>query len=157
MSTSMKKIVKKCCVPNIFIWNVAAIEWRLFLHLLKNKETHAVMHTRPLTGLGGKLELKKKLAILFWEAISEGVIKEIRKFAQKAMGTTDVRVDVKLYKHVWSRGIRNGPGELVSILRIREMMRRSKGGVFLTSHCCRDPSRGLKGIGYQGHWGRRSN
>ena len=122
----MKKIVKKCCVPSIFIWNVAAIEWRLFLHLLQNKETHAVMHTRPLTGLGGKLELKKKLAILFWEAISEGVIKEIRKFAQKAMGTTDVRVDVKLYKHVWSRGIRNRPGELVSILRIREMMKKKQ-------------------------------
>ena len=83
------------------------------------------MHTRPLTGLGGKLELKKKLAILFWEAIS-GVIKEIRKFAQKAMFTTDVRVDVKLYKHVWSRGIRNRPGELVSILRIREMMKKKQ-------------------------------
>lgn len=36
-------------------------------------------------------------------------IKEIRKFAQKAMGTTDVRVDVKLNKHIWSRGIRSVP------------------------------------------------
>ena len=35
--------------------------------------------------------------------------KEIKKFAQKAMGTTDVRVDVKLNKHVWSRGIRSVP------------------------------------------------
>ena len=54
------------------------------------------------------------------------IIKEIRKFAQKAMGTTIVRVDVKLNKHVWSRGIRNGPGELVSILRIREMMKKKQ-------------------------------
>ena len=33
----------------------------------------------------------------------------IRKFAQKAMGTTDVRVDVKLNKFIWSRGIRSVP------------------------------------------------
>ncbi|KAL6552199.1 hypothetical protein OROGR_008353 [Orobanche gracilis] len=34
-------------------------------------------------------------------------IKEIRKFAQKAVGTTDVRVDVKLNKNIWIRGIRS--------------------------------------------------
>lgn len=37
-------------------------------------------------------------------------IKEIRKIAHKAMGTTDVRVDVKLnHEHMWSRGIRSVP------------------------------------------------
>ncbi|KAG7538220.1 Ribosomal protein L31e [Arabidopsis suecica] len=36
-------------------------------------------------------------------------IKEIRKFAEKAMGTKDVRVDVKLNKQIWSRGIRGTP------------------------------------------------
>ncbi|KAK1354846.1 60S ribosomal protein L31 [Heracleum sosnowskyi] len=36
-------------------------------------------------------------------------IQEIRKFAQKAMGTKDVRVDVKLNKQIWSRGIRSVP------------------------------------------------
>lgn len=36
-------------------------------------------------------------------------IKEIRKFAQKAMGTKDVRVDVKLNKQIWSKGIRSVP------------------------------------------------
>lgn len=34
-------------------------------------------------------------------------IKEIRKFAQKAMGTNDVRVYVKLNKAIWSQGIRS--------------------------------------------------
>ena len=33
-------------------------------------------------------------------------IKEIRKFAEKMMGTPDVRVDTNLNKHVWSKGIR---------------------------------------------------
>ncbi|PRQ35526.1 putative ribosomal protein L31e [Rosa chinensis] len=36
-------------------------------------------------------------------------IKEIRKFAQKAMGTNDVRVDMKLNKQFWGRGIRSIP------------------------------------------------
>ena len=33
-------------------------------------------------------------------------IKEIRKFAEKAMGTPDVRIDIRLNKHLWSQGIR---------------------------------------------------
>ncbi len=33
-------------------------------------------------------------------------IKEIRKFAEKMMGTADVRVDTGLNKHIWSKGIR---------------------------------------------------
>nr|ABW23230.1 ribosomal protein rpl31 [Eurythoe complanata] len=36
-------------------------------------------------------------------------IKEIRKFAEKMMGTPDVRVDTRLNKHMWSKGIRNVP------------------------------------------------
>lgn len=33
-------------------------------------------------------------------------IKEIRKFAEKQMGTPDVRVDTRLNKFLWSKGIR---------------------------------------------------
>jgi len=33
-------------------------------------------------------------------------IKEIKKFAFKMMGTTDVRIDTRLNKAVWSQGIR---------------------------------------------------
>lgn len=36
-------------------------------------------------------------------------VKEIKKFAQKTMGTSDVRLDVKLNQFVWSQGIRNVP------------------------------------------------
>lgn len=31
----------------------------------------------------------------------------MKKFAQKTMKTSDVRVDVKLNKAIWSKGIRN--------------------------------------------------
>ena len=33
-------------------------------------------------------------------------IKEIRKFANKMMGTEDVRIEQRLNKHIWSQGIR---------------------------------------------------
>ncbi|XP_053201496.1 60S ribosomal protein L31-like [Panonychus citri] len=36
-------------------------------------------------------------------------IKEIRKFAFKQMGTSDVRIDTRLNKYLWSKGIRNVP------------------------------------------------
>merc|ERR1711982_264529 len=36
-------------------------------------------------------------------------ISEIRKFAEKQMGTPDVRIDTCLNKHMWSQGVRNVP------------------------------------------------
>jgi large subunit ribosomal protein L31e len=36
-------------------------------------------------------------------------VKQIREFAMKMMGTSDVRLDVKLNKAVWSQGVRNIP------------------------------------------------
>lgn len=36
-------------------------------------------------------------------------IKSIRRFAKKAMRTKDVRIDVKLNKYMWSKGIKNVP------------------------------------------------
>ncbi|KAM7250369.1 hypothetical protein ACFE04_022252 [Oxalis oulophora] len=36
-------------------------------------------------------------------------IMELWKFAKKATGTIDVRINVKLNKHIWSRVIRNVP------------------------------------------------
>nr|KAG5698816.1 hypothetical protein BaRGS_019668 [Batillaria attramentaria] len=36
-------------------------------------------------------------------------IKEIRRFAEKMMGTPDVRIDIRLNKHLWSQGIRHVP------------------------------------------------
>ena len=47
-------------------------------------------------------------------------IREIKKFAQKAMGTNDVRLDVKLNKYIWSNGVRNVPRRVrVRLARLR--------------------------------------
>jgi len=47
-------------------------------------------------------------------------IKAIRQFAQKAMGTKDVRVDPSLNGQVWSRGVRSVPHRI----RVRLARRR---------------------------------
>ena len=33
-------------------------------------------------------------------------IKAVRQFAEKMMGTPDVRIDTRLNKHLWSKGVR---------------------------------------------------
>ncbi|XP_053993023.1 uncharacterized protein LOC128884045 [Hylaeus volcanicus] len=47
-------------------------------------------------------------------------IQEIKKFAQKAMGTTDVRIDTGLNKFIWSKGVRYLP------TRVRVRLTRRK-------------------------------
>ncbi|PVU98929.1 hypothetical protein BB559_001151 [Furculomyces boomerangus] len=47
-------------------------------------------------------------------------IKSIRQFAQKTMGTKDVRVDPQLNKAVWSRGVKHVPHRIrVRLARLR--------------------------------------
>lgn len=75
-------------------------------------------------------------------------IKEIRKFAQKAMGTTDVRVDVKLNKHIWSRGIRSVPRRVrVRIARKRNEEEDAKEELYSLVTVAEIPPEGLKGLG----------
>jgi large subunit ribosomal protein L31e len=75
-------------------------------------------------------------------------IKEIRKFAQKAMGTTDVRVDVKLNKLIWSRGIRSVPRRIrVRIARKRNDEEDAKEELYSLVTVTEIPPEGLKGLG----------
>ena len=46
-------------------------------------------------------------------------VKQIREFAQKAMSTNDVRLDVKLNKVIWSKGIKNVPFRLRIVISRR--------------------------------------
>ncbi|ELW65454.1 60S ribosomal protein L31 [Tupaia chinensis] len=50
------------------------------------------------------------------------VLKEIRKFAMKEMGTPDVHIDTWLNKAVWAKGIRNVPYRI----RVRLSRKRNK-------------------------------
>ena len=75
-------------------------------------------------------------------------VKEIKKFAQKAMGTTDVRVDVKLNKHLWSRGVRNVPRRVrVRIARKRNVEEDAKEDLYSYVTIADVPSTGLRNLG----------
>lgn len=75
-------------------------------------------------------------------------IKEIRKFALKAMGTKDVRVDVKLNKHIWSRGIRSVPRRIrVRISRRRNDDEDAKEELYSLVTVAELPPEGTKGLG----------
>lgn len=52
------------------------------------------------------INIHKRLHGVGFKKRSPRAIKEIRKFAIQQMGTPDVRIDTRLNKHVWSKGIR---------------------------------------------------
>lgn len=52
------------------------------------------------------IHLNKRLHTVGFKKRSPRAIKIIRKFAEKEMNTADVRIDTRLNKAIWSRGIR---------------------------------------------------
>lgn len=58
------------------------------------------------------INLHKRLHGINFKKRAPRAVKEVKKFAAKMMRTKDVRVDVKLNKELWSKGIRNVPNRL---------------------------------------------
>lgn len=52
------------------------------------------------------VNLHKRLHGVGFKRRAPRAIKEIRKFAEVQMGTPDVRVDTRLNKYLWSKGVR---------------------------------------------------
>merc|ERR1719291_1485623 len=77
----------------------------------KSQEPVTRDYTIHLHKLLHKIQFKKR---------APRAIREIRKFAAKAMTTKDVRIDTKLNKFIWSSGIRNVP------TRVRVRMSRKR-------------------------------
>ncbi|XP_059481781.1 large ribosomal subunit protein eL31 [Neocloeon triangulifer] len=67
------------------------------------------------------INLHKRLHGVGFKKRAPRAVKEIRKFAEKQMGTPDVRVDTRLNKQIWSKGIRNVPFRV----RVRLSRRRN--------------------------------
>merc|ERR1711998_651760 len=55
------------------------------------------------------INLHKRLHGVGFKKRAPRAIKETKKFATAMMGTSDVRVDVKLNKFLWSKGIKSVP------------------------------------------------
>ncbi|MCJ1479605.1 60S ribosomal protein L31 [Lambiella insularis] len=58
------------------------------------------------------IHLHKRVHGVSFKKRAPRAIKEIRKFAEKAMGTHDVRLDPQLNKKVWESGIKGVPFRL---------------------------------------------
>lgn len=67
------------------------------------------------------VNLHKRLHGISFKKRAPRAIKEIRKFAELQMGTPDVRIDTRLNKQLWSKGIRNVPFRV----RVRLSRRRN--------------------------------
>merc|ERR1712146_592696 len=66
------------------------------------------------------IHLQKKIRKIQFKKRAPRAIREIRKYASKQMGTSDVRIDSDLNKHLWSRGITRVPGRVrVRLDRLR--------------------------------------
>merc|ERR1712038_1115203 len=66
------------------------------------------------------IHLHKRLHGIGFKYRAPRAIKEIRKFAEKQMGTKDVRIDTRLNKHIWSQGVRSVPVRIrVRLARLR--------------------------------------
>merc|ERR1712033_98489 len=70
----------------------------------KKKATIHEVVTREYT-----VNIHKRIHGIGFKRRAPRAIKEIRKFAEKMMGTPDVRIDTRLNKHMWSKGVRNVP------------------------------------------------
>jgi len=66
------------------------------------------------------INLHKRVHGVTFKKKATRAVKEIKKFAEKMMGTDDVRVDVALNKHIWSKGCRNVP------YRVRVQLHRKR-------------------------------
>ncbi|KAJ1703163.1 hypothetical protein LUZ63_002942 [Rhynchospora breviuscula] len=94
------------------------------------------------------INLHKRLHGCTFKKKAPKAVKEIRKFAQKAMGTTDVRVDVKLNKQIWSQGVRSVPRRIrVRISRKRNDEEDAKEELYSLVTVAEVPAEGLKGLG----------
>merc|ERR1712227_785713 len=83
----------------------------------KDKKSSAIgeVVTREYT-----INLHKRLHGIGFKYRAPRAIKEIKKFAEKQMGTTDVRIETRLNKHLWSQGVRNVPFRVrVRLARMR--------------------------------------
>ncbi|KAM6220394.1 large ribosomal subunit protein eL31-like isoform 2-T2 [Rhynchocyon petersi] len=55
------------------------------------------------------INIHKRIQGVDFKKRAPRALKEIRKFAMKEMGTPDVRIDTRLNKAIWAKGIRKVP------------------------------------------------
>merc|ERR1712039_881443 len=90
-------------------------EFRMSPKNEKKGSTMGEVVTREYT-----INLHKRLHGIGFKYRAPRAVKEVKKFAEKQMGTTDVRIDTRLNKHLWSQGVKNVPFRVrVRLARLR--------------------------------------
>jgi len=81
----------------------------------KKASTMGEVVTREYT-----INMHKRLHGIGFKYKAPRAIKEIKKFAEKQMGTKDVRIDTRLNKAIWAQGVRGVPFRMrVRLARLR--------------------------------------
>jgi ribosomal protein L31E len=65
-------------------------------------------HEKEIT-VSCQINLHKRIFGVKFKNRARQCIFEIKKFAQKLMGTQNIRIDTKLNKYIWAKGPRNSP------------------------------------------------
>jgi len=60
------------------------------------------------------INMHKRLHGIGFKYKAPRAVKEIKKFAEKQMGTKDVRIDTRLNKAIWAQGVRGVPFRYVN-------------------------------------------
>merc|ERR1712079_221526 len=90
-------------------------EFRMSPKNEKKGSTMGEVVTREYT-----INLHKRLHGIGFKYRAPRAVKEIKKFAEKQMGTMDVRIDTRLNKAIWSQGVRGVPFRMrVRLARLR--------------------------------------
>ena len=81
----------------------------------KKTSTMGEVVTREYT-----INMHKRLHGIGFKYRAPRAVKEIKKFAEKQMGTKDVRIDTRLNKAIWAQGVRGVPFRMrVRLARLR--------------------------------------
>merc|ERR1712098_278626 len=81
----------------------------------KSKSTMGEVATREYT-----INMHKRLHGIGFKYRAPRAVKEIKKSAEKQMGTKDVRIDTRLNKAIWSQGVRGVPFRMrIRLARLR--------------------------------------
>merc|ERR1711974_168814 len=86
------------------------------------------------------INMHKRLHGIGFKYKAPRAVKEIKKFAEKQMGTKDVRIDTRLNKAIWAQGVRGVPFRMrVRLARLRTRTRTLCTSSTPSSHTSTSP------------------
>merc|ERR1712098_89465 len=93
------------------------------------------------------INLHKRLHGIGFKYRAPRAVKEIKKFAEKQMGTKDVRIDTRLNKAIWSQGVRGVPFRMrIRLARLRNEDEDSIHKLYTLVTHVQIPKGGFKGL-----------